>query len=372
MKTTQLSLLLMVIILIGCSEKNPLEVALSSENSKIKQVMDSIAKYEVQVLYTEVLEKEEQVIFKDYSFQVNDSNYFYPASSVKFPVAVLALEKLGRNQKIDRNTLFSVGNDSLKTSFAEEIKKIFAVSDNKAFTRLFEYLGQDYITNSLQERGIISRISHRFSSPNPYSLTTEPLHFYKNDSLIFSSKISINDSLKPLNLNKISKGVGYIYGDNLVNEPKDFGLKNQISITSLHNLMKQIIYPESFPKEKRFNISKEDRTFLLNMMKILPKEANYTTDEYYDSYGKFFVFGDSKKNIPNHIKIYNKVGYAYGYLTDCSYIVDEKANKKYFITATIHVNHNQIFNDGVYEYDEVGIPFLAELGRQLIDYQLPL
>lgn len=367
---TYLLYLVVAICIFSCTSKNPLEKALNSDNLKISQVMDSIAKYEVQVLFTEVEETAQGISFKDYTFQVDDSTYFYPASSVKFPIVVLALEKLGHNTNVDRNTIFSVGQDSLKTTFANEIKKIFAVSDNEAYTRLFEYLGQDYITASLQKRGISSRISHRFSSPNPYSLKTEPLHFYKNDSIIFSSKTSINDSLKSLKLHKISKGVGYIYGDSLLNEPKDFALKNQISITSLHNLMKQVIYPESFPKEKRFNLSKEDRTFLLDMMKILPKEANYTTDEYYDSYGKFFVFGDSKKSIPNHIKIYNKVGYAYGYLTDCAYIVDEKAGKKYFITATIHVNHNQIFNDGVYEYDEVGIPFLAELGRQLIDYQI--
>ena len=29
-------------------------------------------------------------------------------------------------------------------------------------------------------------------------------------------------------------------------------------------------------------------------------------------------------------------------------------------------NKNQIYNDGVYEYDTVGIPFLAALGRKLV------
>ena len=62
------------------------------------------------------------------------------------------------------------------------------------------------------------------------------------------------------------------------------------------------------------------------------------------------------------------MGYAYGYLTDCAYIVDKKKNKEWLITATIHVNDNQIFNDDKYEYDNIGIPFLAELGRQLIKF----
>jgi len=33
-------------------------------------------------------------------------------------------------------------------------------------------------------------------------------------------------------------------------------------------------------------------------------------------------------------------------------------------------NGNGIFNDGVYEYDELGVPFLAELGRQVYQHEL--
>ena len=79
------------------------------------------------------------------------------------------------------------------------------------------------------------------------------------------------------------------------------------------------------------------------------------------------VFGDSKKDIPKHIKIYNKGSYAYGTLTYCTYIVNSKTNSEYFITATISVNPNEIFNDDTYEYESVGIPFLAELGVEHIN-----
>ena len=36
----------------------------------------------------------------------------------------------------------------------------------------------------------------------------------------------------------------------------------------------------------------------------------------------------------------------------------------------ITVNKNGIFNDDDYEYDEIGIPFLAELGRELYALEL--
>jgi hypothetical protein len=59
------------------------------------------------------------------------------------------------------------------------------------------------------------------------------------------------------------------------------------------------------------------------------------------------------------------VGYAYGYLTDNAYIIDTKNNIEYILTATIHVNANEIYNDDAYEYETLGIPFLAALGREI-------
>ena len=37
----------------------------------------------------------------------------------------------------------------------------------------------------------------------------------------------------------------------------------------------------------------------------------------------------------------------------------------FFLAGTILVNKNEIFNDDTYEFEEKGIPFLAEVGRQL-------
>ena len=66
------------------------------------------------------------------------------------------------------------------------------------------------------------------------------------------------------------------------------------------------------------------------------------------------------------IRIYNKVGFAYGTLTDVAYVQDKKSNLEFFITATVLVNENQIFNDNIYEFEELGIPFLAALGREIL------
>ena len=363
-------LLLGLLVCLSCSTKstkNPLEKALASNNPKIKKVIDNLKKHEVQVLFTEVnRDKTSKVTFNDYTFQVEDSIYFYPASSVKLPIAILALEKINEQTEYNRNSKFYIEEDSVETTFSNEIKKIFAVSDNEAYNRLFEYLGKDAINNRLNSKGIKSRISHRLSVENSDELTTKSLIFYLNDSTTTTTDEILNSPIERLQLYKISKGIGYKEGDSLINEPKDFSHKNYLPLSSLHEIMKRLIFPENYSKKQQFNLLNSDSNFLLDIMKILPREAGYDSKEYYDGYVKFFIYGDSKEAIPDHIEIRNKVGYAYGYLTDCAYIKNIKTNKEYIITASIHVNQNNIFNDNNYEYESIGIPFLAELGRQLV------
>ncbi len=358
-----------ILVMVGCAkiEKTPLENVLSSKNEKIKRVVDSLEKYEVQILYTEIYREIDNAIrFKDYSFQVSDSTYFYPASSVKFPIAALALEKMNEQKNFYRDSKFYVEGDSIETTFTQEIQKIFAVSDNEAYNRLFEYLGQDEINSRLKNKGIFSRISHRLSTENSDELTTKPLVFYINDSTTTTTDEIINKPIERLKLNSVLKGKGYIESDVLVEKPKDFSMKNYLPLTSLHNMMKQLVYGDLYPNTMQFQLSIEDRSFLLKSMSLLPSEAGYTSDDYYDGYVKFLIYGDTKEDIPDYIEIRNKVGYAYGYLTDCAYIINKKTAKEYIITATIHVNENGIYNDDTYEYETIGIPFLAELGRQLV------
>lgn len=349
---------------------DPLDSVLVSENPKIKRVIDSVAQYEVQIRYTQIDRVNDTVIFTDYDFQVDAESYFYPASTVKFPTAVLALEQLNQIDTLDMHTRFYVEGDSVETTFAKAISEIFSVSDNDANNRLVEFLGQDAINASLKQKGIVPvRIAHRLGYHSD-DLNTKPLVIYQNDSTTAIFEGTMNTSPEPLDLKFIEKGIGfYEYGE-LIREPFDFGLKNYYPIAAQHGLLKRVIFPENFPENERFDLSEEQRTYLLTTMHTLPKEVGYDPVEYYDGYCKFFMFGDTKDDIPKNIKIYNKVGFAYGTLTDCAYITDSKNDIEFLLTATILVNKNGVFNDDTYAYDEVGIPFLAELGRQLYAYNL--
>ena len=367
--------LLLICVLNACenepSAKNALDYALASENQAIKQVMDSLHRYEVQVKFTEIDRLNDRIVFKDHDFQVDDNNYFYPASTVKLPVAVLAMEKLNQLDSMDRDTRFYVEGDSVETTFGTDVSKIFVISDNEAYNRLLEFLGQDAINKTLRQKGISPvRISHRLSTDNADEITSKPLIVYLDDSTTTMLKGTINTAPKPLKISKINKGVGFYSDSSLVNEPFGFALKNYYPINAQHAVLKRIIFPEAFSESERFDLSDAQRKFIREAMHTLPKQAGYDPVEYYDSYVKFFIFGDTRKDMPEYIKIYNKVGYAYGTLTDCAYIKDTKNDLEFLLTATLLVNKNGIFNDDTYEYDEVGIPFLAQLGREIHKYEL--
>ncbi len=345
---------------------NPIEKALASDTINIKQVVDSIDQYEVQIKLTAISRINDSISFKDYEFQVNDNHYFYPASTVKFPGAVLALEKLNADSNYTMDTPFYLEGDSITTTFKKDITDIFAVSSNPTYNRIFDYLGKDHMNKRLRELGLSpARLSHRLSTSDAYNLTTKPLIFHENDSVLKTTTPMINTPITPLTLERIKKGIGYYSNAILVEEPMDFSEKNYLPVSTIHEMMKRVIFPEAFAEHQRFKLSKKQHNYLVTTMAIVPKEAGYDAKEYYDGYGKFFMYGDTTDTIPEHIKIHNKVGYAYGYLTDCAYIVDTKHNIEYILTATIHVNKDGIFNDDVYEYDTIGLPFLAELGREI-------
>lgn len=333
--------------------------------------MDGLDQYEIQIRYTQINRKNDSVFFSDYDFQVNSSNYFYPASTIKFPVAVATLERLNEIDSLSAHTRFYIEGDSVETTFSKTISKIFAVSDNAANNRLIEFLGQDDLNKRIQAKGVGPfRVAHRLSTMNADDLVTKPLIIYLNDSTTVSSTPIVNMEPTSLDISKTKKGNGYYVGDSLVHEPFDFSLKNHYPIASQHGVLKRILFPGAFGKKERFGLSDAQLKLLRDAMHTLPGAIGYNVDEYHDSYVKFLMFGDSAAPIPKHIKIYNKVGYAYGTLTDCAYIKDEENDVDFMVTATILVNKDGIFNDDVYEYDEIGIPFLAQLGRELHQLEL--
>lgn len=346
---------------------NPIEMVLKSQNPKIKVVMDNTREHELQIIYTQInRDKDGRISFQDYQYNVNSKNYFYPASTVKLPIALLAVEKLNSMNLTSDSIHFGFDKKGSSLHFQKEISKLFALSDNDASNNLLEFIGFDYLNSKMKNKGLMPfSVNHRLSTKNSNDKTTSTIYLYKNDNLIAELPSVKGKNVKTLHLNSIKKGIGYLENDSIVKGAFDFSNKNYYPLETLHSTLKRLLFPQEFKMKERFNLNEHDRQFILSSMYQLPREQGFDTKEFYDSYCKFFIFGDTTDTINTSIKIYNKIGQAYGTLTDCAYIIDQKNGVEFMVTATLLVNKNKIFNDGIYEYDEIGIPFLAELGRQL-------
>ena len=351
--------------------------------------------YGIQVIYTQIdRNKHGKPILTDHFFNVNN-NYFYPASTVKLPVALLALEKLNRLhiRELDRNTMMiteaeypgqtSVYNDPTsadgRPTVAQYIKKIFLVSDNDAFNRLYEFLGQEYINKQLHRMGhtdaeIIHRLNITLSEDE--NRHTNPVNFYSHNrddtvTAIIYVKPSQNSQWMYAKRDD-KKGIGYYAGDKLINEPFDFSKKNRLSLTDLHSILKSVFFPQDLKRKQRFKLKKEDVSFVCKYMSMFPRESTYPSydSSYQDAYSKFILWGEGKEEQDGHIRIFHKSGAAYGFLTDVCYVVDFKNNIEFMLSATIHCNSDGIYNDDHYDYETIGLPFLKNLGKVFYDYEL--
>ena len=130
-----------------------------------------------------------------------------------------------------------------RPTIAHYVKKILLVSDNDAFNRLYEFLGQEYINNSLHKMGYKdAQILHRLqiSLTEDQNRHTNPVNFYDTASKIIYKKPS--ETSKMIYARRNTKmGKGYYSGDQLINEPFDFSKKNRLSLQDLHNIMRSII-----------------------------------------------------------------------------------------------------------------------------------
>ena len=360
------------------------------------QLFDSvIAKKDelgVQIIYTQIDRKKSgKPKFTDHYFNYNSAKYFYPASTVKLPVAILALQKLNKLkiQGLDKNTMMiteadyngqtPVYNDPTtadgRPTISHYIKKILLVSDNDAFNRLYEFLGQEYINNSLHKMGYKdAQILHRLqiSLNEDQNRHTNPVNFYDTSSRIIYKKPAETSNMVYAGRNT-KMGKGYYSGDQIINEPFDFSKKNRLSLQDLHSIMRSIIFPKRVPAKHRFKLSKDDYDFLHKYMSMMPQESKfppYDTVNYWDTYVKFLFYGAEKGKADSNIRIFNKPGDAYGFMIDVAYIVDYKHQVEFMLSAVIHCNSDGIFNDDKYDYDTIGRPFMKNLGRVIYDYEL--
>jgi hypothetical protein len=362
------------------------------QDSVTKKVLANPKTYRYQLVYTKIdRDQNGTPHFTNYTLHADPENYFNPASMVKMPLAFLAMEKLyelnlpGVNKytrmQFDSNYQRQVAMyadssaENKKPSIAHFIKRAFLISENDPYNRMYQFVGQGPTNQKLISKGYTStKITRQFMGyTEDQNRHTNGIQFidekglpilkldpqYNKDSLQFGAPILIGDA-------------HWNSKDEVVNAPFDFTRHNNISLVDMQKMLQSVIFPASVPKQNRFNMTEADRLFLLQYLSQYPSETNYPkydSAHFYDSYVKFF-FQDSTHVMPKHIRVFNKVGWAYGFLTDVSYVLDTKNNIDYMLSATVYVNSDGVVNDSKYDEETVGFPFLNKVGTAFYEYEL--
>jgi len=369
--------------------KDDLVVSILDSHEGLTEVVDRAADFRLQVVLGLVEEDSDGTfVLRQHGFR-SGAEYFYPASTVKLFAAVAAAQKLVDLREttglaIDLDTplvyypQFEDGEmesgdednvESGKITVRQQIRKIFLVSDNQAFNYLYELMGQDGLAESMRRAGLDSpRIVHRLSE---FRSAEENLQFPRIDfvgsDFTYTLPARSAEPLPPSDpVNRILVGDGYFSDDEQIDEPMDFSPKNHFPLADLQRGLCMLVRPDVDCGGAGFELENADREVMLESMSQYPRESTnpvYDPEEYPAAYVKDLLPGLERVIPKERLRIYNKTGQAYGFSIENAWVVDTETGRGFFLAATLYTNKDGILNDDEYEYEEIALPFLADLGE---------
>src|SRR6185312_10799989 len=377
------------------AQKNILKQLIQADSFHIKyaEVLANPTKYHLQAIYTQITRDSDNVphLHKYYLTQPT-RDYYYPASLVKLPLVAMALEKLNKlNIKgLDKDTRLRVDSacscqkrqfrdttsKSRYPSIAHYIKKMLLVSDNYSYNRLYEFLTPAYINKRLHEMGYKKvMINQRFTGAcdSNDNRLTNPFTFLSEDSTVIY-KQDDDSNANPITNSAVHTliGKGYMQ-DGKILPPKDFRRNNYIPFDDMNSILLSLMFPNRVEPSKRFKLTKDDYEFLHKYMSMLPRESDYPQYDqknYKDNYKKYIYFGTTDTITDTAVRSFNIVGRAYGFLADCSYMVDVKDHVEFCLSVLMFANKKEILNTDDYQYDNLALPFMSDLGHLIFSYEI--
>ncbi|MFZ5554473.1 MAG: serine hydrolase [Bacteroidota bacterium] len=406
---------------------------------EFKKTLKKYKKYRLEIIYTQIDRNDQNdPSFVQYHYGDKES-YFYPASTVKLPMAIYTLEKLYNNSGsmehqlvvkkgtgcgeeykneyytyyrskkdetfgyiahkfhkpleyfsklnpriaedsvLKENSLILISAAPSKISVREIITEMLVFSSNDAYNKLFEFCTPEFINARLKETGYIHAGIYRrlLKCINAeWDNKSAGYAFYSNDTMKLKSEgiIQWENEFVTYPEKGIDVGKKYLDGDQLIRSPKNFDKANVISLSELHLMLLRLVFMENIPEKKKFMFSRFEQRFLLRMLGLYSRELERVRDITWmnveDGYANFIMDGNNKENIPPHIRIINIMGQAYGFTTDCAYIFDTKNKIEFMLSVRIYTNNDNILNDDKYEYDEIALPLMEALGKEIHAYEI--
>ena len=240
------------------------------------------------------------------------------------------------------------------------------VSDNDAYNRMYDFLGQEYINKRLLEMGYDSiRVMLRFDNSNrEQNRTTPSVQFYNDkDSLIYKQPAATNPVQLSNPLGAIIKG------------GRDYSYFNNVPLQDVNDMMLYVFFRDVAPINKRFNLTEKDYELLYKYTAMYPRESEFPlfkkNKRKYPVHLKKYLYYGKNSVLPDlpGLKIHNMVGESHGTLSDVAYFVNTKTGIEFMLSAVINTCDGKI-TPANYHYKDIGQPFLRKLGRTIYEYEM--
>ncbi len=356
---------------------------LRSGDPKLAKWLDEAEELKLQILVT-IVDRETNAL-TEHAFRV-DEEYFYPASAIKLPLAVVSLQamnqRLGfpvprytrivrcrydksgcepprededRDRDPDENGKYK--HDKIRVG--EEIHKMPTYSDNDSYNRLWDIVGHREANEVAAALGLKSvRLHHRMNAPADRSVNTQRVTLLPPGKKAFViGKRKSDFTLQPTPVAGLDIGKGYNAGK-IIEEPMSFASKNFASLRDLQRILLSLVLPDH-PSALPFDLSDEQRGILLKALTARLASKKHAAEHNPLSPGVTDVLPAKQ------LRYVGKSGRAYGFHLDNAYIEDKETQRSIFVAATVYTNPNGILNDDDYGYDDVSKPLLAAIGSTL-------
>lgn len=309
---------------------------------------------------------------------------WFPAASVaKLPMALLMAEAVqaaggGADSVLRLHAAPASGewgDEPLDDTFARGIDRTFAVSDNRPFNRWYELLGGDAIHRRLRALGypharLIARLGSSDIEANRRSGGGELL---SADGGVLRRCPAGVAAARRFPFGRVLQGEGWRNDDGSTTPgTHDFSHANFLPLADSLRMLQAFVAPETVPAAQRWRIDGALRARLLRALALRPRDSAspvYAESVYPDGHARWFFVGDGHARYPDGLSVSGKSGMAYGSLSEVAYVVDRDSGVECMLAASIRVNADGIYNDDRYEYDTVGIPFMAALARAVLDVE---
>lgn len=353
-----------------------------------RRILANAEEFELQILWTRCVRAPDGGwrAASQHSSGVQRRRWFAAASFVKLPLAALLLEQLCARGLIDKVDTLRVKLDTgpacAPLPAATEggwpmlrlLRAMCVVSDNLAYNALYELLGSDAIHRRLGELGLGDcRIAARLGcggANRPGKLAARVLD--AAGKTLWDSPRNASEQPQLFPFGRALKGRAWMEGGKQIDGAHDFSDSNFMPLPDVHRMMLELASGQPLGDAPAFALCPAARALLAQIMALTPRacpDPVYAPDQFADDHAKWLIPLDGAGHLPKGLSIASKNAMSYGYIGDSAFIVDQARDVAFGLTAMVFVDRDGVLNDGNYAYDEIGRPFLRELGAAVLAHE---